>query len=382
MSDTDKIKDLRTKIDGIDDQIKDLYLKRMDIAAHIGAVKAETGANVNDFSREKEIVYRLTSNVEENLKLYVKELYDTIFLTSKAYQNRFVHKSSPSVEEIKKNLSESLSEFPLSATVACQGIEGANSGDAAEKLFPISDITYFRNFEGVFSAVEKGLCEFGVLPIENSTAGSVLEVYDLMKKYRFSIVKTVRLRIVHCLAAVKGAKMQDIKTVYSHPQALSQCREFLKEKGLKAQTSENTATAAKWLSESKDTSAAVLCSEKCAEYYGLQVLKKDVQNNSENYTRFICISKNMRIYKGADKISVMTGLEHTPGSLNRILSRFYALGLNLTKIESRPTGAGFEFMFYFDFEGDIADNNVQNLIADLENGSDKFIFLGSYKEIV
>ena len=382
MSETNGLNELRRQIDGIDDEIKSLYLKRMGVAAEIGALKAETGANVNDFSREKEIVYRITSNVPENMKLYVKELYDTIFLTSKAYQNRYVHKTSPSVEEIKKNLKDVPSEFPLSATVACQGIEGANSGDAAEKLFPISDITYFKNFEGVFSAVEKGLCEYGVLPIENSTAGSVLEVYDLMKKYRFSIVKTVRLRISHCIAARKDVQMKDVTTVYSHPQAISQCSEFIKNAGLKAQTSENTATAAKWLKETDDKTAAVLCSEKCAEFYGLKILKKGVQNNNDNYTRFICISKNLKIFKGADKISVMTGLEHTPGSLNRILSRFYAMGLNLTKIESRPTGMGFEFMFYFDFEGDIADENVQNLIADLENGSDKFIFLGSYKEIV
>ena len=377
-----EIADLRNEIDCIDDGIKDLFVKRMSVAAEIGALKMKENKNVTDSNREKQIVYRLSESVPEELKLYLKEIYDTIFMTSKAYQNRFVNKTSESVDCIRKILKDELKDFPVSATVACQGIDGANSGAAAEKLLPICDITYFKNFEGVFSAVEKGLCEFGVLPIENSTAGSVLDVYDLMKKYRFHIVKSVRLRVEHCLAARKGVRLSDIKTVISHPQALSQCAEYLKKLGVKTAVAENTATAAKNLSESGDDCAAVLCTEKGAETYGLQILEKGVQDSNANYTRFICISKDLRIYKGADKISVMTGLEHTPGSLNRILSRFYTLGLNLTKIESRPTGAGFEFMFYFDFDGDITDKNVLSLIADLENGSDKFVFLGSYKETV
>lgn len=375
------ITELRKEIDGIDDKILPLYLKRMEVSGEIGKLKMESSRATTDKNREKEIVYRLAKDVPEDMKLYVKELYDAVFLTSKAYQNRFIKRTSATVENLKKLLSAPLPEFPVSATVACQGIYGANSGAAAEKLFPISDITYFKNFEGVFSAVEKGLCEFGVLPIENSTAGSVLDVYDLMKKYRFSIVKSVRLRVEHCLAAVNGADMSDIKTVISHPQALSQCAEYIKNKGVTAEAAENTAVAARKVAEAGDKSVAALCTVQSAEAYGLTVLERNVQDSSANYTRFICISKDLRVYKGADKISVMTGLEHKPGSLNRILSSFYALGLNLTKIESRPT-AGFEFTFYFDFDGDVADQGVLNLIADLENGSDKFVFLGSYKETV
>lgn len=372
---------LRKEIDEIDDRILPLYLKRMEITGEIGKLKNQNSRAVTDKNREKEIVYRLAKDLSDDMKLYVKELYDAVFLTSKAYQNRFTRRTSDTVENVEKILSAPLAEFPVSATVACQGIYGANSGSAAEKLFPISDITYFKNFEGVFSAVEKGLCEFGVLPIENSTAGSVLDVYDLMKKYRFSIVKSVRLRVEHCLAAVNGAKASDIKTVVSHPQALSQCAEYIKRTGYASQAAENTAVAARTVSENGDKSLAALCTLQSAEAYGLTVLERNVQDSSANYTRFICISKDMRIYKGADKISVMTGLEHKPGSLNRILSSFYALGLNLTKIESRPA-AGFEFTFYFDFDGDISDPGVLNLIADLENGSDKFVFLGSYKETV
>ncbi len=378
-----KLSELREQIDVIDKELKELYLKRMTVAGEIGKEKAVSGNAVNDPEREKKILFRLTEDVGEDMKLYVKELYDTIFSTSKAYQNKFLKKTSASTEKLSEIIQAELPEFPVSASVACQGIYGANSGIAAEKIFPISDTTYFKNFEGVFSAVEKGLCEYGILPIENSTAGSVSDVYDLMKKYRFSIVKSVRVRIDHSLVALKGVSIKDIKTVVSHPQALSQCSEYLKKLGVKTVTAENTAVAAKELFESGDKTTACLCTERSAEAYGLDILEKNVQDSDSNYTRFICITKDLRIYKGADKISVMTSLAHTPGSLNRILSSFYALGLNLTKIESRPmSGAGFEFMFYFDFEGDITDPSVLGLIADLENNSDKFVFLGSYKENV
>ncbi|MBO4251659.1 MAG: bifunctional chorismate mutase/prephenate dehydratase, partial [Clostridia bacterium] len=260
-------------------------------------------------------------------------------------------------------------------------VKGAFSGVAAQKFFPVSDIVYVKNFEGVFGAVESGLCEYGVLPIENSTAGSVLEVYDLMRKHNFHIVKAARLKISHCLAAMDGATLSDIKTVVSHPQALMQSEEFLKGLKVRTEADENTAVAAKRVAESGDKTLAALCSKECAETYGLKILKSDVQTTDANYTRFILIKKDLCVYKGADKMSVMTSLPHESGSLNKILGRFAALGLNLTKLESRPiVGADFEFMFYFDFEGDIADQNVQDLIAGLENDSDNFVFLGAYKE--
>ena len=260
-------------------------------------------------------------------------------------------------------------------------MSGANSGAAANKLFPICDITYFKTFEGVFSAVESGLCEYGVLPIENSTAGSVSEVYDLMRKYNFHIVRAVRLKIEHCLAGVKGATVKGVKKVLSHPQALRQCAGYIKDHKYEEESAENTATAAKKVSEMNDTSVAVLCSPECAQIYGLQILDRAVQDNGNNFTRFICIGKEAEIFKGSDKISIMTALSHKPGSLNDMLGKFSSFGLNLTKIESRPiVGTDFEFMFYFDFEGDVTDEKVVDLIGELENNSDKFVFLGNYKE--
>lgn len=375
--------DIRKELDAIDDKLVDLYLERMALAKEVAEVKAVNGKGVSDSDRENKIVYRLAQKAPEDMRLYIKELYSAVFCTSKAYQSKIIGTSSATLDKLSLFVDGELLPWPTTATVACQGVKGANSGAAAQKLFPVCDITYFRDFDGVFNAVEKGFCEYGVLPIENSKAGSVSEVYDLMKKHNFYVVRSARVRVDHCLCALPGADINSIKKVYSHPQALLQCKEYLKKKGYEPLTSDNTAVAGKFVSESGDKTIAALCTSECAEAYGLKILEKSVQDNLNNFTRFICISKDLKVFKGADRISVMTSLSHKPGSLNAILSRFSALGLNLTKIESRPIeSAEFEFMFYFDFEGDVKDANVKNVIAELESGSDKFEFLGSYKEVL
>ena len=378
-----KLDELRKQIDAIDDQIVELYLKRMDAVKGVAEAKTDINKAVNDSERENAVVYRLSRDLPDQMKLYVKELYTAIFNTSKSYQSTLMNGSSETVAKLEQLLTNEPATLPVAAAVACQGVKGANSGAAAKMLFPISDITYCKNFEGVFAAVEQGLCQFGVLPIENSTAGSVSEVYDLMKKHNFYIVRSARVQIEHCLVAKQGTKLGDIKKVISHPQALSQCAAYLKKLGVEIEAVESTATAAKTVAEGNDSTLAALCSADCSEVYGLKILEKSVQDSAVNYTRFICIAKNLTIYKGADRISIMMSISHNPGSLNSILCKFSALGLNLAKIESRPIpNSEFEFMFYFDFEGDVADKQVRNLIAELENGSDKFIFLGVYKELI
>ncbi|MBO4323493.1 MAG: bifunctional chorismate mutase/prephenate dehydratase [Clostridia bacterium] len=378
-----RIEDLRKEIDAIDDELSALYIKRMGICKEIGKEKAETGTPVNAAAREKEIINRVTKNASDDVKVYLKRLYQDIFFQSKTYQSSFAPAKSPVSEGIREILKKGTEKFPVSATVACQGVAGAYSGIAADKLFEISDVTYFKTFDAVFNAVDKGLCEYGVLPIENSTAGSVSQVYDLMKKHSFYIVKSVRVQITHALLAKKGVKTEDIKTVYSHPQALSQCSEFLKKLGVKTVEVENTAVAAEMVAKGEDMTAAALCSEDCGEINDLAILERGVQNASNNFTRFICISKDLKVFDGADKISVMTSLSNKPGSLNKTLSRFATIGLNLTKLESRPIeNSPFEFMFYFDFEGDIRSDSVLDLIAELDNSSDKFVFLGSYRETI
>lgn len=378
-----ELNETRKEIDAVDQELVKLYLKRLDLCGEVAEVKKNSGKKVFDSARENEILYRVTEDVPEKFRLYVKELYTAIFGASKAYQTSIIGRTSPTVERIEEIIKTGLPALPNRAAVACQGVKGANSGTACNKLFPICDITYFKTFDGVFSAVDKGLCEYGILPIENSTAGSVNEVYDLMKKYNFHIVRSVRLPIEHCLAGVPGAKKEGVKKVLSHPQALNQCAEYLKKMKVETESAENTATAAKTVSETDDKTIAVLCSPECAELYGLTVLDRSVQDADKNYTRFICIGKELQIFSGSDKISIMTALSHKPGSLNSILMKFSSLGLNLTKIESRPImGTDFEFMFYFDFEGDITGEDTLQLIAELESNSDKFVFLGSYKEVI
>ena len=234
------------------------------------------------------------------------------------------------------------------------------------------------------NAVEKGFCKYGVLPIENSYAGSVNAVYDLMKEHKFYIVKSLRMPVYHNLIVNNGVKISDIKEIISHEQAINQCRKYLEKfPGVKITPVANTALASKMVKDSGRTDLGALSSRECAEYYGLKILDADIQDSNSNYTRFIVIAKDLELFDGAKKLSIMTTLPHTPGSLYKLLAKFYSLGINLTKLESRPmTGANFEFMFYFDFEGDIKSQAVLNLIAELDVGAEAFTFLGAYNEVL
>ena len=243
---------------------------------------------------------------------------------------------------------------------------------------------YFNSFEGVFTAVEKGLCQYGILPIENSSYGSVGTVYDLMQNYNFHIVKGIRLRISHNLMAKPGTKMSDIKEIVSHEQAIGQCGDFLKDlKDVKITICENTAIAAKIVAESDRNDIAAISSKECVDLYGLEILKKHIQISDNNYTRFICISKKLEIYPGANRISLILSLPHVPRSLYHTIAKFAALGVNLTKLESRPIpGSDFEFMFYFDLDASVYSPELINLLSELESQPETFVFLGCYTEAI
>ena len=236
----------------------------------------------------------------------------------------------------------------------------------------------------IYAAIEKGLCRYGVIPLENSTAGSVNAVYDLMMQHNFRIVRSVRLKIDHCLLAKPGTKLSDIKEIYSHEQAISQCGRFLQSlPGVTVVRCENTAVAAKRVAESDRTDIAALSSRACVGLYGLESLASSVQDQGNNYTRFICIAKDLEIYPGADRTSLMMVLPHKPGSLYKVLSRFYALGINMNKLESRPLPErDFEFMFYFDLETSVYSPQFQQLMGELPGLCEEFSYLGSYREVV
>lgn len=377
------LQDIRKRIDGIDGEIAKLYVQRMELALDVAKAKAEGGLPIENRQREKQIVSRVASDMPEELKLYGKQLFETLFETSKAYQYSVLDVKSPIKDEICKAIENGMKPFPIQASVACQGVEGAYAYLATEKMFSIPSISCFKTWDGVFSAVEKGFCEFGVLPVENSTAGSVVGVYDLMKKHRFYIARSFKMRVKHCLLAKNGVELKDIKEIISHEQALAQCGEFLKGLGgVKITKCDNTGVAAQMVADRERYDVACICSKECASLYGLKVLKSDVNDSGSNFTRFIAICKQLRVYEGANKISIAANLAHEAGSLNKLLNKFSALGLNLTKLESRPIpDSPFEFNFYFDFDAEAQSAAVQNLIAEIESKADDFEFLGAYEEL-
>ena len=372
----------REEIDRIDSSMVELFEERMQVAAKIAEAKQEQDLPVFDQQREDAVMTKVVEMAKEEFAMYTKMLYLTMFGLSKNYQAKILRRNTKLMEQLKTAVTDSKADFTKKATVACQGVEGSYAGEAAEKIFPLGNRMYFGNFASVFQAVEQGLCKYGVLPIENSSAGSVTEVYNLMNNNKFYIVKTLRLHINHVLLTKKEIDMLKITEIVSHEQALSQCSEFLKElPNVKLTVFENTASAAKYVAESNRDDIAAISSLKCAHLYGLHVTKRDVQNNANNYTRFICISKNLEIPEGANRISLMLSVSHKPGALHEMLGKIVSMGLNLSKLESRPIpGKDFEFRFYFDIEGSIHDEAIQTLLADMELSAEEFAFLGCYVE--
>ena len=380
-----ELKDLREQIDLIDRELVDLFLRRMNVAAEVAEYKREHGLPVLDASRERALLDKISELSGEEFETYTRTLYATILDLSRSYQHGRLHKESSLYGEIVDALENTPKLFPERAVVACQGVEGAYSQIAAEKLFRAPNIVFFSNWEKIFSAIETGMCRYGVLPIENSTAGSVKQVYDLMVDRNFRIVRTVRIKIDHNLLAKDGVKLSEIREIFSHEQAINQCSSFLASLGpnVKITRVENTAKAAQMVAESDRRDVASISSRSCASQYSLSVLASAIQDNGNNHTRFICITNKTEIYPGADRTSLMIVTPHKPGALYRILSRFNALGINLLKLESRPMpDRDFEFMFYFDLEASVYSEKLAQLLAELEQECDEFSYLGSYSEVI
>lgn len=376
-----ELSDYRNQLDQIDGQLVALFKQRMETVKQVADYKREHNTPVLAAGREREILYRVTGLCGEELQEYTKILYSTLLELSRDYQeNRLSAGESKLCREILA-AAESSGRFPGRAVVACQGMEGAYSQLACDKMFALPQIMYFGRFDGVFRAVENGMCRYGILPIENSSAGSVTEVYDLMEKYNCKIVRSLKLKIEHCLLAGPGVKLADVKEVVAHEQALNQCSEFLKSSGVKFTVFSNNAAAAQYVSQSGRTDVAAIASANCADLYNLRVLSDRVSNSDHNYTRFICISRNLEIYEGANKITFVASASHRPGSLYSLIAKFATRGLNICKLESRPIpGKDFEFRFYFDVEASVHDPDTQTVLSQLEK-EDFFTFLGAYSEV-
>lgn len=371
--------DLRKEIDNIDEQLIPLLLKRMSISEQVAKYKVERGIPVLNAEREQQILDNVAAKCGDQGDT-IKTVFSATMDASRALQ----HKIIGGGKELRDLVEGSMFSGKLTAngeSVACQGVEGAYSGVTANTLFPDSPVKFYKQFEDVFEAVNKGEAKFGVIPVENSTAGSVHESYDLIMKYRFYVVGEYDLKIEHCLCAKSDTKYEDITDVYSHPQALSQCDNFLKSFDFTGINFSNTAAAAKFVAQSSKSDVAVICSELAAKKYGLKILKRNIQNNNNNRTRFIVISKDLVIGEDADKISLIFSAPHTTGSLYRVLGRFSMAGLNLTKLESRPMeNADFDYYFYVDVMGSVKDESTLDLICALYDELPEFEFLGNYFE--
>lgn len=373
--------DLRKEIDRIDEQLIPLLAERMGISQKVAQYKVERGLPVLNAQREQEILDNVGAKCGEQ-----GEAIKTVFAATMDASRALQHKIIGGGKKLRDEIISSLCNEKITANgdcVACQGVEGAYSGLTAAKLFPNSPRKFYRQFEDVFEAVDKGRAKFGIIPVENSTAGSVHESYDLIMKYRFYVVGAYDLKIEHCLCAKPDTEYENISEIYSHPQALSQCNNFIKNFDFTGVNYTNTAAAAKFVSECERNDIAAICSESAAKKYGLKILRRNVQNNNSNRTRFIVISKKLMISDDAEKISLIFTCAHKTGSLYRVLGRFSMAGLSLTKLESRPIENDEEFNYYFyvDVLGNVREESTIDLICALSDELPEFEFLGNFKEI-
>ena len=376
--------ELRQEIDGIDQELVRLFCRRMEVSGEIADYKQQNHMPIFVPSREREKLKEVAELAGPDMANYTRVLYSMLFELSRSHQSKLNRQDTPLHRQITRAIDETPKLFPQNPMVACQGVEGAYAQIACEKMIKNPFIMYFRNFEGVFDAIDQGLCQYGILPLENTTAGSVKKVYDLMIRRSFSIVRTFRLKVDHNLLVNPGTKLSDVREIYSHEQAIGQCSAFLEKlPGVRVIAVENTAAAAKMVAASGRSDVACLSSRSCAELYNLEVAASCVQDRGNNRTRFICISKNLEIYPGADKTSIMMVLPHRPGSLYKVLARLYVLGINVTKLESRPIpDRDFEFMFYFDLDTSIYSDEYVQLMCELDDLCEEFQYLGSYNEVV
>lgn len=373
-----ELQDIRNKIDRVDDEIFTLFAERMALAREVAKEKKKEGTGIRNRMREREILQRQAKK-DPQLATYTRMLYNTLFSVSKSLQ----WSETNGKGDIREKIRFLDGPFPREGVIAVQGTEGSYSQQAAERMFPMGEVMFFRTFADVFQAVKQGLCDFGVVPIENSSNGSVKEVFEVLSHYDFSVVRETKLFIDHRLLVKPGVKLEEIREIFSQRQALGQCSDFLlKHPEIRAEEYMDTAMAAAFVANSERRDVASLSSKYCAELYGLEALPVKIQNSENNYTRFLCISKDVEVYPGSNKISLMVSAPHEPGGLYHILARFAALGLNITKLESRSiSGQDFEFNFYFDFEGSLEMSEVRWLMQDLRDNSERFQFLGNYQTV-
>ncbi len=372
-----ELSEIRQEIDSIDRQIVELFKRRMDCAVKVADNKKQSGLPILNTERELEVLKKIETLGGE-YGHYARLLYGNIMELSRDIQYTIINGDNDLRNTIR-NADTELDTMSDKWRTACLGMAGSNSHIAAMRFFPNGSVSLEKNFDKVFERVAQGECDFGVLPVENSSAGSVSRVYDLIIKYRYYIVGEIDLPIEHCLCGIPQTDISNIEKVLSHEQGLAQCSLFISENGYLKQKCKSTSEAAKTVAEEKRINWAAICTKEAADEFGLKVLDKNIQNNDNNCTRFIVISKRPIITKKANKVSLCFQMDNKPGSLYTVLCRFASHGFDLTKIESRPVPQSrFDYIFYLDFIGNMREADNSRMICSLYEELPEFSFLGNY----
>jgi len=379
-----QLDEYRAQLDAIDGGLTELFIRRMEITGKVGEYKRATGAPVMDAQREQQIITNrsaLASTAAD--RAAVARLFESILTLSRRQQRKIVREGAedPGYARWLRQIAgqrESVAE----PRVVYQGEPGCYSEEAAAGFFGEEVKAHgLPWFDDVFAALDAGEADYAVLPIENSSTGSIRQVYDLLSQYDFSLVGEWQVKVEHCLAALPGVTMEDIQTVYSHEQGLMQCDKFLDgHRDWKRTPTLDTAGSAKRVHETGDRTAAAICSKRAAKRYGLNVLAESINYNAANVTRFVVVSPALELREGRDKISILLSLPHQSGSLHEILTIFAVQGLNLTKLESRPVlGRDWEYLFFLEFTGDLTAPGMDGVIHELSQLSADFRILGNFK---
>ena len=377
--------DFRHELDALDDQLVELFRRRMEISSQIAAYKKEKGLPILDAGREREKTRALCDQMPPELRSYTAVLYSSLFELSRSCQRRQMAQFTELNQTIDDAICHTPKLFPQEANVAICGVEGAFAQLACEKLFRIPLMMEFSNFDAVFSAINQGLCQYGIVPIENSTTGSVKKIHDLLSTYGFFVVRSVRVKADYNLLAKPVTNLADIQEIFTHEQAMGQCAEFIRSLGsaVKVTLCDNTVLAAQAVAKSSRQDVAAICSRTCVDLFDLRCLKRNVQDWDSNNTQFVCVSKALEIYPGADRTSIMLSLPNQPGALYKLLARFYAQGINITRLESRNIpGRDFEIRFCLELETSIYAQEFIQIICDLSADCEEFTYFGSYSEVV
>ena len=376
-----QLDELRARIDDIDAQLTALFLQRMAVTEQVGRWKQANGIPVLDAAREREVLAKKAALTDDPArKDDVTALYEAIMGISRRQQRKLLNEAGNQDYTRIRAALENV-RAPLTAPrVLYQGEPGAYAEEAAARFFGEGVArSHVATWEEVFRALKRGEADYGVLPIENSSTGSINQVYDLLAQYGAYIVGEQTVKVDHCLAAPAGESLDSITTVYSHEQGLLQCADYLKGRGWTCVPRLNTAESAQFVSRSGKPGQAAICSPRAARLYGLEILAEHLNANDHNYTRFVIVSPVPEHRPGSDKVSVLFTLPHRTGSLHQLMTIFAVNGLNLMKLESRPmVGRSWEYRFFADFIGDLTAPGMDGVLLELTQTAEGFRVLGNY----